>query len=58
MSKALLGFLINSLLESERRIDDGVLERAQSESLNFPPTHPTEFIMGSLPQGYIATSAC
>jgi hypothetical protein len=35
MSKALLGFLICSLLKSERRIEDGVLERAQPESLKF-----------------------
>ena len=41
------GFLICSLLKSERRFEDGVLERAQPESLNFPPTHPTEFIMVS-----------
>ena len=35
MSKALRGFLICSLLKSERRIEDGVLDRAQPESLNF-----------------------
>ena len=34
-SKALRGFLICSLLKSERRIEDGVLDRAQPESLNF-----------------------
>ena len=34
-SKALRGFLIFSLLKSERRIEDGVLERAKPESLNF-----------------------
>jgi hypothetical protein len=42
MSKALLGFLICSLLKSERRIEDGVLERAQPESLNFPDLGWTE----------------
>ena len=34
-SKALRRLLICTLLKSERRIEDGVLDRAQPESLNF-----------------------
>ena len=37
------GFLICSLLKSERRFEDGVLTQSEHAllSLNFPPTHPT-----------------